>query len=397
MNFLQLHRVDVYPPTNGGEKRVWETAKKLAEYGDVRLACPWPDLPNFPVPGIEPGMLDTALLHNKFGRIHLWNLCFLYSSGNPYVDLLTNRILADTPFDPRIDVVVCESPQMFVAAKRISVETGAYLLTNKHNAMFSIADDVLKSKPVPARVRRRLIANLRTFEQRTIDQSDCVVFQSEDDLAEFDVPETTRVDVIPNGTDYERIQEGGDPSGLRREWGIEETDTVCLFIGSYDYTPNREAASIIVNQFAPAFPDVQFVLAGRNPPEHNRENVHTPGFVDDLPGALHLADIALAPLVTGAGTKLKMLDYLAAGLPIVTTPTGAQGLPIEDGKTAIVRNGTDEMIEAIDLLVSDSDRRHQFSRRARQTAMDYSWQRLLDGYGDIIDEVGRTDRDTGVL
>src|SRR5439155_14104083 len=105
---------------------------------------------------------------------------------------------------------------------------------------------------------------------------------------------------------------------------------VVLFHGIYSLYPNRRAVELIVNLLAPAFiesnPKVQFLLVGTGMPEFTRANVKSLGFLPDLSLALKAADVAIVPLERGAGVKLKVLDYMGAGLPIVTTAIGIEGI-----------------------------------------------------------------------
>lgn len=394
-DILQIHRGDVYPPSNGEEVRIWETSKKLSEYGTVWLAHPNGD-GGEPHPGVRAVGTDNPFLEHKTTRIYAWNALLGLGADNG-VDRLQTRwtVRALDDLDAEFDVVCCESPQMLRAGRRLADRYGAKLLLNKHNAMYDLLDQQLRLRPVPAFLRRRAVANLRRFEQRGIDAADAVVFQSEDDATRFRLPDDATVEVIPNGTDFESIHEGGDPDAARDRLGLDDAGTVCLFVGAFDYDPNKVAAEAIVDELAPALPDVEFLLVGRNPPAADRENVTAPGFVDDLPGVLSLADIAICPLTLGSGTKLKMLDYLAAGLPIVTTEVGAQGLPLEDGETVLIRDSWDGFVDAIEELRASESLRSSLESNGRDLGRQYSWESLLDRYDSVMVNLLSTDSING--
>ncbi|WP_224447673.1 glycosyltransferase family 4 protein [Haloprofundus salilacus] len=386
LDILQLHRGPVYPPSNGEEVRIWETTKALADTGRVWLAHPGADGAEYP-PGVYALDLDNPFLDYKTTRIYLWNALLGLGANTAVERLQTRRTLRAVRRRPvEFDVVCCESPQMLRASRLLAEEYDAALLLNKHNAMFDLLDQQLRSRSVPAPIRRRAVANLRAHEQTGIDDADAVVFQSAADRAEFDVPDGVRCEVITNGTNYDDIAAGGDPEAVRRRLGVRDDRTVCLFVGACDYEPNEEAARRIVDELAPSLSDVEFVIVGRDPPKTSRENVYTPGFVDDLPGALAMADVALCPLTMGSGTKLKMMDYLAAGLPIVTTPVGAQGIDIVDGETALVRDVT-EFEEAIRQLSSSPELAERLASNARELGERYSWDELLSAYDELVTDI----------
>ncbi|USZ69749.1 glycosyltransferase family 4 protein (plasmid) [Halorussus salilacus] len=384
---LQLHRGEIHPPSNGEEVRIWETAKKFAEYGSVWLAHPDGDGSDLH-PGVKGVGTDNPFLNYKTTRIYAWNATFGLAADNGLDRLQAGRTVRTLDrLDAEFDVVCCESPQMLRAGRRLAARYDAKLLLNKHNAMYDLLDQQLGLRPVPSSLRQRAVKNLRRFEQWGIDAADAVVFQSEDDATRFRLPDDAVVEVIPNGTDFDHIDSGGDPGAVREEFGLDGSETVCLYVGAFDYDPNEVAAEVIADELAPALPDIEFLLVGRNPPSVDRENVHTPGFVDDLPGTLSLADIAICPLTLGSGTKLKMLDYLAAGLPIVTTEVGAQGLPLEDGETALIRDSWNGFVEAIERLEASESLRDTLSSNAQVLGREYSWDSLLERYDPVIAEL----------
>lgn len=387
IHVLQLHRGPVHPPSNGEERRVWETAKKFSEFATVWLAHPEGDGSSL-APGVESVDTRNPFLEYKTTCIYGWNAA-LGLSDDPALDALqarmTVRRFAD--FAPEPDAVCVECPQMLRAGVRLADRFDAALVLNKHNAMYELLDQQLRIRPVPGFLRRRAVENLRRFEQRGIDAADAVVFQSADDREQFRCPDDAVVEVIPNGTEVEPSLDGAESDRLRERLGIGESATVCLFVGAYDYDPNAAAAEVISSELAPALPEIEFLLVGRNPPDVEAENVHAPGFVRNLDSALALADVAICPLTLGSGTKLKMMDYLAAGLPIVTTEVGAQGIPLRDGETALIRDPGPQFAAAIRDLAESPELRSQLSSAARRLGRQYRWESLLEGYESVMREV----------
>lgn len=381
MNVLLLTKSNTYPPTSGAEVRTWKIAEKLSEVGELWVACPQRDDVAYPVE-LTPIPLNTPLLRKVF-REQLWYGLFLAHEHHPLQRLLTARIveMIDEE-DATYDVVISEFPQLAGAAKRIADRDGAKLVLDKHNAYYDFLDQYLRS--YPGFVRRRAVANLRRYEQEAINESWMTIFVSDADRDSFTVPSRTRDVVLPNGTDVEFIRESGDPESVARRIGVRSDRPVCLFVGAYDYEPNGVAANVIANDIAPELPRVEFVLAGRNPPDVSGSNLYAPGYVSDLPGMLRLADVGLCPLRSGSGTKLKMLDYLAASLPIVTTSEGIQGLPIRDGETALVRNSTTGFIDAIDELLESHSLRSTLATNAGSLGEQYSWETILDEFEDLL-------------
>jgi glycosyltransferase involved in cell wall biosynthesis len=381
---LQLHRGSVYPPSNGEERRIWETAKKLSEFGTVWLAHPSGG--EYEIQrGIRAVDTGNPFLEYKATRIYAWNAFFGVSKRNLFDRIQTKQTVqtleqADVDFD----VICCESPQMLRASWQLAERYDAPLLQNKHNAMFDLLDQQLELRPVPRPLHRRAVTNLFAFEQRGIERADAVVFQSEPDRGQFQIPDDTNVEVIPNGTHLRPDAIDVDSDDFRNRLDISETATVCLFIGAYDYDPNAAAADFIIRELAPELPEVEFLLVGRDPPTPDRPNVHALGFVEDLPSTLSAADIAVCPLTLGSGTKLKMMDYLAAGLPIVTTDVGAQGIPLQDGGTALICNSRRAFVDAIRELKESESLRSSLAANATALGREYHWQSILKSYEPIM-------------
>lgn len=391
---LQLERIPIYPPTNGRERRVWETTKALAAFGFVSLVRPGPEQSDLREPatnnatGVEFVDVDNRFLSSDIPRIQLWNAFKTLGAHDPYDRLQTRqtvRTVRRLDIDP--DLVVVESPQLGLAARRIASEYDAALLVDKHNASFELLDRFLSSSPIPSFVVDRAVDNLRAFEQAVVDNADAVVYQSVIDRERFDPPHDGKVATIPNGTDVSTIRNGGDPAAVAAELKIDEDADVCVFVGSFDYVANHRAAKFIANAVAPELPDTEFVLAGRKPPTFDRSNIHAPGFVEDLASTLALADVGLCPISIGSGTNLKILDYMAAGLPTVTTELGTTGLDIADGESVVVAETATEFVAAIKRLQSDSEFRKRLSVNAASLADDYDWDVLMADYGPIVEDL----------
>jgi glycosyltransferase involved in cell wall biosynthesis len=165
----------------------------------------------------------------------------------------------------------------------------------------------------------------------------------------FEVP-LGKLRIAPNGTFTDRFSTGLlELRSEAREASSEKRRPVVVFMGS-QYGPNAEAGQFIVEKLAPHAPDVTFLLVGgvgdglaASP---FPKNIVCTGIVDDDAKWRHLlsADIAINPMFSGAGTNVKMFDFLAAGLPVLTTAVGARGI-------------SEQSTDKGEMVISD---RHQF-------------------------------------
>lgn len=155
---------------------------------------------------------------------------------------------------------------------------------------------------------------------------------SQTDAAQFralGVP-ANRVIVVPNGADLSQFRPdwvGG--AAMRAHLGLESDAPVILFFGKLDYPPNRQAVEHLAQVIAPAIisthPQTVFILAG-NPPPVVSHPLRALGYVDNLPALINAATVMVAPLQSGGGTKIKIIQSLACGCPVITTPVGAEGI-----------------------------------------------------------------------
>lgn len=146
-----------------------------------------------------------------------------------------------------------------------------------------------------------------------------------------------RVDVVSNGVDARAVA----PS---------EPSTTALFFGVLDYAPNTEAVRVIDREIAPRLPAVSFVVAGRGTVGPLRSpNVRCIGFVPDLHRLLASAAVVVVPLLHGSGTRIKILEAVAAGRRVVSTAVGASGLDrTVVGEALVVTEGWDAFAAAVE-------------------------------------------------
>jgi glycosyltransferase involved in cell wall biosynthesis len=164
------------------------------------------------------------------------------------------------------------------------------------------------------------------------------------------------VAVVPNVVDPARY-----PAGL----APEEPDAV-VFPGTFTYLPNEDAAHALLGmaaRLAARGVGLRLYLVGRSPSPrlraavHGRAEVVLTGEVPDARPYLARAAVVAAPLAAGSGTKLKVLEALALGRAVVTTPIGAEGLGIVDGREALIAEPGPAFDDAVVALLADPVRR----------------------------------------
>jgi glycosyltransferase involved in cell wall biosynthesis len=184
------------------------------------------------------------------------------------------------------------------------------------------------------------------------------------------------VEVIPNGVDVQAFPLTPEADPERRS---------IIFVGAMDYHANVDAARFFANEVWPAIydrhPDLQFVVVGSKPVPEVRQLAERPGItvtgtVDDLRPYYQSALAAVVPLRIGGGTRLKILEALAAGTPVISTAIGAEGLPLLNGKNILIADSPTEMLEAVALLKQDSELRNNLVAAGRDFVAPYDWSAI---------------------
>jgi glycosyltransferase involved in cell wall biosynthesis/GT2 family glycosyltransferase len=196
--------------------------------------------------------------------------------------------------------------------------------------------------------------------------------------------------IAPNGVDADRVQ----PSPIPAEPRI-------VLTGSLHYGPNTDGAIWFATEVFPlvraVVPNAIFEIVGLHPPPAvralaHREGVEVHGDVDSVLPHLARARVAVVPVRAGTGTRLKALEYLAAGRPVVGTSIGLEGLHIVDGTHALVRDTASSMAAAVvDLLESGESGRTLATAGRRLVEDRFRWTTIATALaGDLAQVLRRT-------
>ena len=181
--------------------------------------------------------------------------------------------------------------------------------------------------------------------------------------------------VIPNGVDTKFFLPNStviaDPYSL-------------VFIGGMSWYPNREAMLFFARQIWPLLkeriPSIKMNVVGECPPQELLElakwdsNFHVHGFVDDVKKYFNEAGIYVCPISDGGGTKLKILDALAMGKPIVANPVACEGIDVINGKNVSFAEKPEDYVNKICELADNPTMRIEMGRNNRQLILDkYSY------------------------
>lgn len=217
---------------------------------------------------------------------------------------------------------------------------------------------------------------MESFERYALRRVGAVTTVSEPDRGTVRGWGVDSASLVENGVDYEWWTPRPEPQGPAQ----------MIFLGSLDWHPNADAAGYLLAEIVPLlrkeFPDLRLRVAGRRPPEWLRALVaRTPGteLQSEFPDArdeLARALVVVVPLRIGGGSRIKILEALAMGKPIVSTSVGAEGLDVRNGEHLLLADAPEAFAAGVaDLLRSPQLRRRLGESGRRLVVERYGWDR----------------------
>jgi sugar transferase (PEP-CTERM/EpsH1 system associated) len=239
---------------------------------------------------------------------------------------------------------------------------------------------------------RRTARLMRSFERRALDEFDAHVTVSERDAERLrNLNSKARIFVIENGVDAAHYSD----EQLEHAYVAWRTQQVpsnspirnrILFVGSMDYHANIDGAVSfsreVWRRLRDRKPDLNFTIVGRDPAPEVRELALIPGIevtgtVDDVRPYYRAAIAAVVPLKVGGGSRLKILEAMAAGVPVVSTTLGAEGLEVTHDKNILIADTAEKMIEATIKLIEKPEQRKQLLEAGRSLISNrYDWAKI---------------------
>ena len=385
-----LTRGDLFPTWHGAAVKIVRTAEALVERGD-RVFVLTDDRDAYWA--VEPSGWRRVAFGARFRALEEWPLLrngaraerWCARVGYPKDEHFLYRPL----FDPawwaravyvgvreRIDVYQAEFPGYAAPALVAARTLGGRAVAVMHNVEF---DRLRQMAGLP----EDALARIRRAEVALLGAVDGVIAVSEADrsrIVDAGVP-TERVSVIPHGVDIDRYV--GRPVDLRVRYGLGG-GPVLFFHGTLHYGPNAEAIRFLADLVAPHLPrGATILIAGMSPPRDlETERVRFTGPVDDLPAHVEAADLCLCPLFAGGGTRMKILEYFAAGKAVVSTALGAEGLDIVDGEHLVLAERGEFLASTLAML-NDPERRRRIGRAARGYARARDWRTVTADYARV--------------
>lgn len=402
MNILYLaHRIP-YPPNKGDKIRSFNEIKYLSQFHTIDLAC----LVD------EPGDMRHCKDVKEFcRRVFLEPLhkvratlrgIFFAATGKPisvgyFYSRAVQNIVDEWLSDTNYDWVICFSSSMaeyvFRSRSRTNVRLAMDFCDVDSDKWGQYAQRSHFPKSIIFSLENRLLGK---YERRVADSFDCSLFVSEKEAEIFETltPGIGNIHVVPNGVDHEYFNPAVS-SFLPAARTVESDHRPTLvFTGAMDYYANEDAMAWFCGEILPKIksrlPEIQLFIVGRNPTGQvasldDGRTVHVTGCVDDVRPYYALADVCVIPLRIARGVQNKVLEAMAMGKAIVTTPVAVQGIQVLDGEQVLLADNAEAFVDTLLRLLSDDEWRDQIGKRAAEhVAANYSWQAKMTLMNNLL-------------
>jgi glycosyltransferase involved in cell wall biosynthesis len=290
-----------------------------------------------------------------------------------------HRAVDDAFRQDHVDVLQCEYLQMAQFRRH-----GTFSILTAHEARSRNLKEEFSSETDPL-LRVRLFYHwmqMLRYEVKETRKFDRVVTMTGEDAAYLrSYPNGANIRTIPIGIDLDRF--AARPESVGRPVEV-------LFVGNFRHDPNIEAVRFLIREIAPHFPGIRFVFPGRHAPSDwaAGPNVVFPGYVPDIRDMYSRPNtIVMAPLFSGSGQRVKLLEAFAMGCPVVTTPIGATGFPVRHGEEALLANTAAEFSDALRVLAGSLDYRRRLGECGRRMIVEkFSWDYLAGELLSVVEE-----------
>jgi polysaccharide biosynthesis protein PslH len=395
-SILFLSQCLPYPPDSGVTRRTHNILLQLQKEFDIFALCyarrnHQPRAPDIEVSQRKLASQLTAAappvrVKGDWSPIRrASDLLLSYATGKPYVffqyrspryrDLVANGL---KHFHP--DLVHLDSLDLYRWLKLIPGDIPVACTHHDIESRLLARRALSSTNPVMAQVFRRQSRLYENLERRLAPQLALNVVMSEVDGAHLsDVAPGVEIAVVPNGVDVDTFRTMSLSSHV-------SPSPVVLFMGPTYMDANRDAVEHFVEHIWPdvliEFPNARFVLIGRTTSGMESflrqiPNVEVRGYVDDVRAHIAAASCFVVPIRVGGGTRLKILEGWAMGVPIVSTTIGCEGLAAVHGKNILVADKPAEFAHRVKQILGQPTMGRDIGSAGRRTAETlYSWDKI---------------------
>ena len=380
-----------YPPVSGGTIKRWKLVEHLSENYDLAISLLYTD----DSARLKDTLLSKIRISDFYGEIlkrprNLLNLLKSYLKNIPlslyrnYSATFKNHV---EKIASHYDIIFLDS---LIMSQYIPDAFPGRIILHAHNAEYVIWEKLfyLERHPIIKLGIFLESRRIKTYEKAAGDRAH-VILAAPNDTA----------DLIRLGIRHEKFHEtfhlGNEGLLNQPDIDFDRTEKALLYVGSLSWEPNADGLIWFIkhawDRLKAQDPKLRFYIVGENPGkalqnlvQHKKDIVLT-GFIKDLAPYYARCRIFVVPLRFGGGIKVKIINAMYRGIPIVTTPTGTEGLAMVDMVHAAISEDLDKMVRNIHRLLKDKKLWKALGDNARSLARQkYTWDKVFANVDSAI-------------
>jgi len=386
---LVLDNQRIWPPDSGAPIRIFNMFKSLPQdYEITYLGTTAYDnflhqekqlTPNFKERIIKidkPILLFNSSLTKLARGVHTFDIVI---SVYEYFNKKFRKALNSEA--EKSDIIIATHPWFFPHIQRFKNKT---LIHDSHNCEYLLKKNDLKK----TLIGRALLLLLKHIEKTACKKSDLIIACSEENKESFKKLygiKDEKIHILPNSIDAEEIKPATEKEKETAKLSLElKNKKTIIFVGTY-YEPNNEALDFIIKDLS-KLKDYTFLIVGNVNLHFQKEYAHEKidnilfyGKVDweKLKLLYQASDLAINPMFHGSGINIKMLDYMATGIPVITTLTGVRGIREAKNNENMIICEAQDFEKKIQELMNNKKLKKDFITRSRKIVENYYSHKII--------------------
>ncbi|MFI5313160.1 MAG: glycosyltransferase family 4 protein [Candidatus Dormibacteria bacterium] len=392
MRILDVSPKDMTRLESGSAVRTYNLLSQLSRQHSVeQFSLEWAG--RLPARSSTRTIVHTSTyLEHRYASPLAWSLATIPQHawlGVPVASGATLRLARPAPLDAlirRADAILVEFPWQFEYCARRAA--GAAMVLASHNVeRFKFPSWARAARIEPQ--RSMWVRYIARAEANAVARADLIIAVSDSDRGEFIATygvDPARVAVVPNGADTDLYVPADPPTKRDAKKRLDLPNRPTVIFAGADVPPNRDGLRTVC-EAAARLPDVTFLVIGDVARPRRDGNLVFTGFVTDLRLHMQAADIALCPIQYGGGTKIKLLESLAAGLPTVVFEEALKGTAARPGEHVVAADrSADGVARAVQALISDTALAARIGADGRRLVVErYSWGQAARTLADALE------------
>jgi len=376
MKILFITPLNIFPPYWGGGVRTYELIKYLTKKHQVFLL--FPNYKQFE--NADPTKYRKEL--EDLG-VKIYGINSLVKIQQPLVKHINPEIVLkglQLIFSKKIDLIICDYPWSGIDALTIYFLTKKPMIFIEHNVEYLIKEQT----------RSRYIPLFKQLEKLLCKYSKKIIVVSEIDkkrLYKLSV-KSNKIFVIENGFDEKKFYPNSkNNQKVREQWNVGNSPMI-LFDGKLNYPPNREALFFIyyniMTKVLEKVPGAKFMVVGGGlDVKFIHPSLIFTGLVDNIEDYLNAADVIIVPIVSGGGTRIKIIEAIGCGKTVITTSKGAEGLV--NRLTLPFLKIADDWKLFSEYIISTIKGGEKYKKVPRGFIKKYSWDKIYEKIDSVVE------------